>query len=690
MAWTPRTVDSDIHRTLFPIPMFSTRTLFLFLVSALVVRADVLPPQQDTFSSKGKLTPAGGKAKTLTVSATAKSFVLFNLNSLPASLQPGDIANARLRVYFPSVTKAGDISVDTVSQAWDETTVASEPAVTGMPIAIFPAAMVVAKKFVEVDVTATVQAWLATPATNRGFAFLTSGMTKATIGAKEGSGTGYPAELDVEIQRGTPAGSVGTSQLADGAVTSVKLATAAVGNAQIAANAVQSANIAAGAVGATQLAAGAVGFANLAKPPQAGRVDGSVLASTFGNGLFNVTFPHAYATSPVVSLAIHSANPTSAIARLTGVTSVGFSGEVSGYDLPSYLLDSAGDVGGSILMVIANGKPAIAYRDHSKEVLKFVRATDVPGTMWGAPITVDSSIRVASRISLAIVNGNPAISYREFGTGKLKYVRAIDADGLAWNPPVTIDNVDTQQQSVTLRVVDGNPAIACGDSQRGFVVFIRATDPDGITWGAAKNVVAGGVNSTMEVVNGVPAIAYLGSGATLNFVRASDQNGNTWGAPVVLADKGVSLAPSLAIVKNNPAIAYRDNLDVALKYIRAMDIDGAQWGFPINADSNVSISGGNTTVSQSLSLETISGRPAISYFDGTNSDLKYVHAADADGNAWGTPVALEMSGSVGSFSSLKQINGTAGIAFYDAGRGDLRFLGPINIDYQINWIALPP
>ena len=182
--------------------MKTTRLITLLLATALLARADVLPPSQDSSSLKGKLTPVTGKATTLAVSATRKGYVQFNLASLPQDLVAGDIVNARLRVYFPAAKKPGDIAIQTVTAAGKETAAAAEPAIAANVVALFPAATVVGKKFVEVDVTATVQAWCTTPATNFGFAFTASGLTNVLIGAKEGAGSGYPCELEIEIERG--------------------------------------------------------------------------------------------------------------------------------------------------------------------------------------------------------------------------------------------------------------------------------------------------------------------------------------------------------------------------------------------------------------------------------------------------------------------------------------------------------
>ena len=300
--------------------------LALFLALAATAYSDVLPPVQDSSSLKGKLTAVTGKASTLAVSATRSAYVLFNLQSLPADVLPAEITNARLRVYFPKVTKPGDIAIHTVSPVgplWGETATTLAPAVSGTPIATFPAAMVVGKKFVEVDVTATVQAWRTSPATNYGFALVASGVTNVLLGAKEGPGSGYPAELDIEITRAiSPApGSIGTAEIADASVSNTKLVRSSLtinagtgltgggavslgGNTTLALGTnltlggttsgtfsgdgsaltgLAGANIAAGSVGNTQLAAGAAA-ANLNANGQSGvPSSGLVLSATDPN-----------------------------------------------------------------------------------------------------------------------------------------------------------------------------------------------------------------------------------------------------------------------------------------------------------------------------------------------------------------------------------------------------------------------
>ena len=200
------------------------------LLAVATAPAATLPASEDTSSSRGKLTLATNKATTLPVDGTRHAFVFFNLAELPAGTQ---IRYARLRLYFPTVIRAGaGITAHQVTGAWDETVASAEPAFNGTPLATFAPATLGTKRFVSVDVTPTVRGWIATPASNEGFAFAVvpaaSAKLTATvlIGAKEGSGSGYPAELEVEIaDDAIPAGGIGTNALADGSVTGAKVAT---------------------------------------------------------------------------------------------------------------------------------------------------------------------------------------------------------------------------------------------------------------------------------------------------------------------------------------------------------------------------------------------------------------------------------------------------------------------------------
>ncbi len=391
---------------------------------------------------------------------------------------------------------------------------------------------------------------------------------------------------------------------------------------------------------------------------------------------------------------------------------------------PSFSLTSASgasvvtvDSGGSDVvgrydsLALVNGNPAVAYYDTTNGDLKYVRATNAFGTAWGTPVTVDSAGNVGAYASLAVVNGNPAIAYYEIvsntavsNASKVKYVRATDASGAAWGAPVTIDAQTSQINldetfalgSLSLKVVNGNPAVAYQEGQGPTTFettncyYCRATDASGTAWGTPLNLQNSGPTQgyflRMEVAAGMPLVVDLqGSQGGLERFRALDANGDSWsGTAIVTPDQnwapsgyplytGVNL--SLAIVSDFPSVSYYEITQADLRYTRAMEMNGASWaaaGGPSgNAQTIVDSTG---DVGRFSSLAVINGKPAISYYDKTNGNLKYVAASNAEGSAWGAPQTLDSDGDVGSHTSLAALaSGAPGIAYFDATNGNLKF-----------------
>jgi hypothetical protein len=125
---------------------------------------------------------------------------------------------------------------------------------------------------------------------------------------------------------------------------------------------------------------------------------------------------------------------------------------------------------------------------------------------------------------------------------------------------------------------------------------------------------------------------------------------------------------SLQVVNGNPAISYYDASTLDLKFVRATDANGTAWGSPQTIDAT-----GN--VGQYSSMQVVNGNPAIAYYDLTNTNLKYVRATNADGTTWGTPQTLDVpTGTLGQYAYLQIINGNPAIAYYDATGFDLKFI----------------
>ena len=332
-------------------------------------------------------------------------------------------------------------------------------------------------------------------------------------------------------------------------------------------------------------------------------------------------------------------------------------------------VDTTGNVGQYTSLAVVNGCPAISYFDATNGDLKFVRALDASGTTWGIPVSVVTEGYVGGYASLAIVDGHPAMSYATNGTPK--FVRASDASGTAWETPVSIDTSGLVGTYTSLAIIDGYPAITYVGS--AFVEIVRANDASGTTWGTPLEVIYSAQPGSLVVVDGHPSISYYDlTTRSMMFVRADDPSGTAWGN-FVRVDAGVESGnvgqyTSLALVDGHPAISYYDTTNQDLKFVRANDAAGTVWGTPVRAAATT----GN--VGQYTSLAVVDGYPAISYYDVTNQDLKFVRARNAAGTSWGAAVSVDTTGSVGTYTSLGIVDGFPAISYYDATNADLKFV----------------
>lgn len=178
-----------------------------------------------------------------------------------------------------------------------------------------------------------------------------------------------------------------------------------------------------------------------------------------------------------------------------------------------------------------------------------------------------------------------------------------------------------------------------------------------------------------QIASNQQAIATLGSGmtttqtgqaavATMVANLASSQGSavsNVWQSTVVDAGGSVGHHNSLAFSPDGrPAISYRDLANNDLKYAT---FDGSVW--------NVQIVDSASDVRDFTSLAfTPSGRPAIAYYDQTAYDLKY---AEYNGSTWSLQT-VDSVDIVGTYASLAfTSDGRPAISYYDAGNADLKY-----------------
>lgn len=338
-------------------------------------------------------------------------------------------------------------------------------------------------------------------------------------------------------------------------------------------------------------------------------------------------------------------------------------------------------VGQHTSMAIVNGNPAIGYYDATNADLRFVRSTNTTGTAWAAPQTLDSSGNVGEHTSLVVLSttGFPAIAYYSASTSGLKFVRATDTSGTAWGTPQLVEFADDVGQFASMVIANSHPGIAYYEATHGALRFIISPDQLGDAWQPPIYLDTTGdvgQDTSMAIVNGNPAISYYDvTNANLKYVRSSESSGSAWvNAPVVIDSAGdVGQHTSLAIVNGNPAISYYDNTSDNLKYLRANDVNGTTWGTPVIVDAT-------GQVGEYTSLAVVNGNPAISYHDATNLELKFVRANDADGATWGAPVILDSVLSTGKSTSLAVVNGNPAVSYSHSSNSDLKYVRALDVN----------
>lgn len=302
--------------------------------------------------------------------------------------------------------------------------------------------------------------------------------------------------------------------------------------------------------------------------------------------------------------------------------------------------------------------------------------------------------------SLYNVNGNPAIAYYNPVGGDIFYLRSSDVNGVNWPNPELIDATGDVGVGISLSVANLGGDLLTKDN-RG----TETVDDDEVTLSATV------------ATTGVPVIAYGdATNKRIKYVVANNVNGtgnvgvglglsmSNWSTPVPIPnlDGEVGRHFTLRLVDDYPAIVYQTSDTLDLKYIRALNPAGLthnlrdpdtfevlrilvselifsaanSWGTAVTLDGNATDDLGSFP---SLALvngqpTTAKNRPAVSYYDATHGDLKYVVSADAAGAAWSAPATIVSVNDVGRASTLLVADGLPAISYYNATSADLEFV----------------
>ena len=169
----------------------------------------------DAYTSSSKPTTRFGKQGSLIISTRTRSFVKFDLSTLPSGTVGASVEKATLKLFVSKQKKAGSFNVFAVTSPWIEGTItnATAPTLAGTAETGSPVIVNAVGKYVTVDLTDLVRDWLDGTLINNGVDLVRHAALSAEIDSKEAQNTSHDAQLDIVLVGGTgaagPAGPIG-------------------------------------------------------------------------------------------------------------------------------------------------------------------------------------------------------------------------------------------------------------------------------------------------------------------------------------------------------------------------------------------------------------------------------------------------------------------------------------------------
>ncbi|MEM0895881.1 MAG: hypothetical protein AAGJ79_03270 [Verrucomicrobiota bacterium] len=129
----------------------------------------------------------------------------------------------------------------------------------------------------------------------------------------------------------------------------------------------------------------------------------------------------------------------------------------------------------------------------------------------------------------------------------------------------------------------------------------------------------------------------------------------------------VGLHASLALVAGRPAISYLEASNENLKFAISSD--------PLGTGSWTE----KTLVTEGFvgfysSLAVVDGFPAIAFYNATTSTVWFMRAEDATGDVWDDPVEIETGVDLNEAISLVVVDGVPAVSYVDDGNGELKIV----------------
>jgi hypothetical protein len=178
--------------------------LMLVLFMAAVTYAQITP-SDDAYINSALPTTNYGAAATLNLQTAADTaFIRFDFTAVPTGYTGASIAKATLKLYVNTVTTAGSFNVDYVTGTWVEQTIkySLQPTIGTTIVAGVPLTTASKGKYVEVDITPAMVAWLNNTQPNDGIALVANSPLVATFDSKENTAASHAPEVDIVFAGG--------------------------------------------------------------------------------------------------------------------------------------------------------------------------------------------------------------------------------------------------------------------------------------------------------------------------------------------------------------------------------------------------------------------------------------------------------------------------------------------------------
>ena len=331
--------------------------------------------------------------------------------------------------------------------------------------------------------------------------------------------------------------------------------------------------------------------------------------------------------------------------------------------------------------------PVVSYYDVTNGDLKVLHCGDTSCVDGNTITSPDTTGNVGAYTSLAWGGGEgyfPVISYYDVTNGDLKVLYCGDNHCGSENSINSPDTAGAVGAYTSLAMLSGLPIVSYYDLDNGNLKVMHcndeACDPNLPQGSGAETITAPdttgnvGQYTSLDVFSGdgtEPVVSYYDADhGTLKVLHCGDLNCSS-GNTTATADPGGSVGQYTSLrldAQGKPVVSYYDAINKDLKVLRCGNANCTAGNSIASPDT-----AGDVGQYSSLRLDS-SGKPVVSYWDGSISRLKVLHCGDANCTS-GNSITSPDTGNVGSFTSLAlDASGYPVVSYYDITNQDLKVL----------------